>query len=71
MGKNLFLTTAFYLGGIFILPFMLQYTNNSFFSVAAVVTVWGVMYGPCFLMGIFYMVSAAQDAKVCRLLLEI
>jgi predicted MFS family arabinose efflux permease len=63
LAKNLVGTTLLFLSGIFLLPILLQYTDNSFFRTALVVGFWGIMYGPCFLTGIIYMVSAAPDAK--------
>ena len=45
------------------MPFAFDYIGNSISSIALVVGFWGIMYGPCFLIGIGYMVSAAPDAK--------
>ena len=63
LAKNMVGTTLFFLLGIFLLPFVLHYTSKSFLSTALAVGFWGVMYGPCFLTGIIYMMSAAPDAK--------
>lgn len=63
LGKYMFWTTLFFLTGTFLLPFAFQYTDGSIRSVALVVGFWGIMYGPCFLIGVGYMVSAASDAK--------
>lgn len=63
LGRNLLVVTSFYLLGLFIIPLLLHFTSSSITSVAMVVCIWGIMYGPCFLLGIFYMASAAQDAK--------
>ncbi|WP_316800167.1 MFS transporter [Pedobacter frigidisoli] len=63
LGKYMIGTTLFFLAGTFLVPFAFQYTTGSLLSIALVVGFWGVMYGPCFLIGVGYMVSAAQDAK--------
>lgn len=63
LGKHMFWTTLFFLTGTFLLPFAFQYTDGSICSVALVVGFWGIMYGPCFLIGVGQMVSAASDAK--------
>jgi len=63
LGKYMFSVTLFFLAGTFLVPFAFQYFNGSFFSIALVIGFWGVVYGPCFLIGVGYMVSAAQDAK--------
>ncbi|WDF45581.1 MFS transporter [Chryseobacterium sp. KACC 21268] len=63
LGKNMLWTTLFFTAGIFIIPFAFEYTGNSFFDVAFVTAIWGIMYGPCFLIGVGYMISAAPDAK--------
>ena len=63
LGKYMTLTTLFFIAGTFLVPFAFQYTTGSLLSVAIVVGFWGIMYGPCFLIGVGYMVSAAPDAK--------
>lgn len=63
LGKNMFRTALFFISGVFAVPFLFYYTGDSFLSVAAVTGVWGMMYGPCFLIGVGYMISAAPDAK--------
>lgn len=63
LGKYMLSTTLFFLAGTFLVPFAFQYFSGSFFSIALVIGFWGVMYGPCFLIGVGYMVSAAQEAK--------
>lgn len=63
LGKYMFWTTLFFITGTFLLPFAFQYTTGSIFTTALVVGFWGVMYGPCFLIGVSHMVSAASDAK--------
>jgi predicted MFS family arabinose efflux permease len=56
-------TTLFFIIGTFLLPFAFEYISGSISSIALVVGFWGIMYGPCFLIGVGYMVSAAPDAK--------
>lgn len=63
LGKNMFWTALFFITGVFIVPFLFYFTEDSFLSVAAVTAVWGIMYGPCFLIGVGYMISAAPHAK--------
>ncbi|WP_116790387.1 MFS transporter [Flavobacterium psychrotrophum] len=63
LGKYMILTSVFFISGTFLVPFAFQYTSGSLLSVAMVVGFWGIMYGPCFLIGVGHMVSAAPDAK--------
>ncbi|MEP6806190.1 MAG: MFS transporter [Flavobacterium sp.] len=63
LGKNMFWTTLVFISGVFIVPFAFEYTDNSFFNIAIVTGIWGIMYGPCFLIGVGYMISAAPNAK--------
>jgi len=63
LGKYMIWTTLFFVTGTFLVPFAFQYTNGSLLSIAMVVGFWGIMYGPCFLIGVGQMVSAAPDAK--------
>lgn len=63
LGKYMIWTTLFFLTGTFLLPFAFQFTTGSISSIAIVVGFWGIMYGPCFLIGVGHMVSAAADAK--------
>jgi predicted MFS family arabinose efflux permease len=63
LGKNMFWTTLVFIAGVFVVPFAFQYTDHSFLNVALVTAFWGIMYGPCFLIGVGYMISAAPDAK--------
>lgn len=63
LGKHMALTASFFILGTFLLPFAFEYVSDSIISIALVVGFWGIMYGPCFLIGVGYMVSAAPDAK--------
>lgn len=63
LGRYMFWTTLVFLAGTFLLPFAFQYTGSSLLSISIVVGFWGIMYGPCFLIGVGHMVSAASDAK--------
>lgn len=63
MGKNLVKTTVFFLFGTILLPLLFEYSNPSILSVTLIVGFWGIMYGPCFLTALAYVVSAAPDAK--------
>jgi predicted MFS family arabinose efflux permease len=63
LGKNMFWTTLFFITGVLMVPLAFGYTDHSFFYVAIVTGIWGIMYGPCFLIGVGYMISAAPDAK--------
>lgn len=63
LGKYMIWTTLFFITGTFLVPFAFQYTTGSLLSVGIVVGFWGIMYGPCFLIGVGHMVSAAPDAK--------
>jgi len=63
LGKNMFRTALLFTAGLFIVPFAFQYTGDSFLQVILVTGLWGIMYGPCFLIGVGYMISAAPQAK--------
>jgi len=63
LGKSLVKTTVIFLLGTLILPFLLTYSGTSILSVSLIVAFWGIMYGPCFLTAVAYMVSCAPDAK--------
>lgn len=63
LGRKMFWTTLFFVVGVFIVPVAFHYTDNSFLSVVIVTGIWGFMYGPCFLIGVGYMISAAPNAK--------
>ncbi|WP_375434956.1 MFS transporter [uncultured Hymenobacter sp.] len=62
LAKNVPLTTAFFLLGTIALPLILSYSGNNFTVQIAVIAFWGIMYGPCFLTAISYMIQAAPDA---------
>jgi predicted MFS family arabinose efflux permease len=62
LSKNVPLTTVFFLSGTIILPVILSNSGNSFPVQIAVIAFWGIMYGPCFLTAISYMIQAAPDA---------
>jgi predicted MFS family arabinose efflux permease len=62
LSKNVPLTTAFFLSGTILLPIILSHSGDNFYVQIAVVSVWGIMYGPCFLTAIAYMIQAAPDA---------
>lgn len=59
----MFWTTLSFILGVFVVPFAFEYTGHSFFTIAMVTSFWGIMYGPCFLIGVGYMISAAPNAK--------
>jgi len=63
LGRYMVWTASFFIVGTFLLPFAFEYIGNSLSSIALIVGFWGIMYGPCFLIGVGYMVSAAPDAK--------
>lgn len=63
LGKSMFWTALLFISGIFIVPLAFEHSGTSFFNIAAVTAIWGILYGPCFLIGVGYMVSAAPDAK--------
>ncbi|RXG32430.1 MFS transporter [Leeuwenhoekiella marinoflava] len=63
LGKYMFWTTLIFILGVFIVPLAFAYTGDTFFIVALVTSFWGIMYGPCFLIGVGYMISAAPNAK--------
>lgn len=63
LGRHMLWTASFFIVGTFLLPFAFEYIGDSISSIALIVGFWGIMYGPCFLIGVGYMVSAAPDAK--------
>jgi predicted MFS family arabinose efflux permease len=62
LSKNVPFTTALFLSGTIILPVILSNSGNSFPVQIVVIAFWGIMYGPCFLTAISYMIQAAPDA---------
>jgi predicted MFS family arabinose efflux permease len=62
LSKNVAMTTAFFLTGTILLPIILLYSGTNLIIQIAVVAFWGIMYGPCFLTGISYMIEAAPEA---------
>lgn len=63
LGKSLVKTTVFFLLGTILLPFLFMDSDASLLSVTLIVGFWGIMYGPCFLTALSYVISAAPDAK--------
>jgi predicted MFS family arabinose efflux permease len=62
LSKNVPLTTGFFLTGTILLPFILAHSGTNFGIQFIVIAFWGLMYGPCFLTAISYMIQAAPDA---------
>ncbi|MEV4886295.1 MFS transporter [Chitinophaga ginsengisegetis] len=63
LGRKPVITTLFFLSGIFLLPLLLAYTDSSLTQVFAAVAIWGAMFGSCFLIGVYYGISAAPEAR--------
>lgn len=63
LGKSLVKTMVFFLLGTIVLPFLFSYSGKSLLSVTLIVGFWGIMYGPCFLTALSYVISVASDAK--------
>ncbi len=62
LARSVPLTTAFFLLGTIVLPLVLAYSGQRFPVQLAVVAFWGLMYGPCFLTALAYVLQAAPDA---------
>jgi predicted MFS family arabinose efflux permease len=62
LSKNVVLTTAFFLLGTILLPVILHFSGENFYTQLIVVGIWGMMYGPAFLTAISYMIDAAPEA---------
>ena len=62
LSKNIVRTTAFFLLGTILLPFILQTSGENFYVQIIVIGFWGIMYGPAFLTAISYMIDAAPEA---------
>ncbi|WBL26741.1 MFS transporter [Zunongwangia sp. HGR-M22] len=63
LGKYMFWTTLSFILGVFLVPLAFANTGDTFIIVAIVTSFWGIMHGPCFLIGVGYMISAAPNAK--------
>lgn len=62
LSRNVVRTTAFFLSGTILLPFILEFSGENFYVQILVICVWGLMYGPAFLTAISYMIDAAPEA---------
>jgi predicted MFS family arabinose efflux permease len=62
LARSVPLTTAFFLLGTILLPLVLAYSGHQFPVQLAVVAFWGLMYGPCFLTALAYVLQAAPEA---------
>lgn len=63
LSKNLTNTTILFLFGTILLPLLFTFSDKSIYTTTGIVCFWGIMYGPCFLTTLAYVVSAAPDAK--------
>ncbi|SEJ26303.1 Predicted arabinose efflux permease, MFS family [Dyadobacter koreensis] len=63
LSKNLTNTTVLFLFGTILLPLLFTFSDKSIYTTAGIVCIWGIMYGPCFLTTLAYVLSAAPDAK--------
>ncbi|NQX41157.1 Predicted arabinose efflux permease, MFS family [Pedobacter steynii] len=55
-------TTAFFLAGTVLVPFMLEYSGGNGWSTIMVIAIWGFLYAPTFLNASAYLISAAPHA---------
>jgi len=62
LNKNIPITTALFLSGSVIIPFILHFSNGSSIATILVIAIWGFFYAPCFLNASAYMISAAPNS---------
>ncbi|AOM79124.1 MFS transporter [Pedobacter steynii] len=55
-------TTAFFLAGTVLVPFMLEYSGGNNWNTILVIAIWGFLYAPSFLNASAYLISAAPHA---------
>lgn len=62
LNKNVAKTTAFFLSGTLVIPFLLYISNGNLLLTIVVIGIWGFMYSPSFLNASTYMISSAPDS---------
>ena len=62
LNKNIPKTTALFLSGTIIIPFILYFSDGSQVATILVIAIWGFFYAPCFLNASAYMISAAPNS---------
>jgi predicted MFS family arabinose efflux permease len=62
LNRNVTKTTAFFLSGTLVIPFLLYFSNGNLLLTIAVIAIWGFMYSPSFLNASTYMISSVPDS---------
>jgi predicted MFS family arabinose efflux permease len=62
LNRNVAKTTAFFLSGTILVPFLLHFSGSSTIATVMVIALWGFLYSPSFLNASTYMISAVPDS---------
>lgn len=62
LNKNIAKTTAFFLSGTILVPFLLYFSDGSDLATIIVIGIWGFLYSPSFLNASTYMISSAPKS---------
>lgn len=62
LNKNITKTTAFFLFGTILIPFLLHFSGGNTIATILVIVIWGFLYSPSFLNASTYMISSAHDS---------
>lgn len=62
LSQNVTKTTAFFLGGTVLIPFLLHYSGGNTLATIGVIGLWGFLYSPSFLNASTYMISSVPDS---------
>jgi predicted MFS family arabinose efflux permease len=62
LNKSIAKTTAFFLSGTILVPFLLYFSDGSDLATMVVVGIWGFLYSPSFLNASTYMISSAPNS---------
>lgn len=62
LGKNITLTTVFFLSGTIIMPILLYWSDGTMITTIIAIGIWGFLYSPSFLNASTYMISSAPHS---------
>lgn len=62
LNKSVTKTTAFFLSGTIVIPFLLHFSGGNTIATIIVVAIWGFLYAPSFLNASTYMISSAPKS---------
>ena len=62
LNKSVAKTTALFLSGTILIPFLLYFSGTNTFTTIVIIAIWGFLYSPSFLNASTYMISSAPEA---------